>query len=440
MLSQLLDSLNTLLWGRLLLPSLIGIGLFLTLKLDFPQIRKFGQAFRLTVGRIALSSKRKKSNLLSAWETASTALASTIGTGSIVGVAVAIKVGGPGTLFWMWVSAFLGMAIKYTEILLAMFYRNRSEFDIACGGPMLYLQKGVGSRFLASFFAVFCIFVSLLMGNSVQSNTIASVLDNQLDFPPLFSGAILTIITAFVILGGTKRIASLNAKLVPFMSLLYIGCCFAILITKYSILPQIFNMIFREAFSVSSFIGGTSSYGILLAMKNGFAKGVFSNEAGLGSSPIAHACSDSDDLEEQGAWGIFEVFFTTVVICTLTGLVILSSDFWCFNEMSAVDLTYRAFQGFPFLGGAVLSASTVLFSLSTILGWAFYGEVCLRFLFREHKKYCLIYRMIYVVTVFFGALVQNDLIWSLSELANGLMMIPNLVGIVCLSGALQSKN
>lgn len=439
MLLELLDSLNTLLWGRLLLPFMIGIGVFLTVRLDFPQIKKFSRSFRLTVGKLFSTDRNKNRNVLSVWETASTALASTIGTGSIVGIAVAIKAGGPGTLFWMWVSAFFGMAIKYSEIVLAMLYRERSVGVFFWGGPMLYLLKGLGSRFLAAFFAVACLLVSFCMGNSVQANAIATVLKNQYEISPMFTGFVLSIVVGIVVLGGVKRVASINAKIVPFMSLLYIGCCVTVLILNMSSLPRILKSVFQEAFSFSSFFGGTSAYGFYVAIKNGFAKGVFSNEAGLGSAPIAHASSDSSDFEEQGAWGIFEVFFTTIIICTLTGFVILSTDLWWREDINAVALTNRAFgKVFSGFGSSIVSLSTVLFSLSTVLGWAFYGEICLHFLFPRFKLLSVAYRVLYVIVVFLGAVIQLDLVWSISELMNGLMAIPNLIGIVLLSGKIQA--
>ena len=248
MLLKILNSLNALLWGHILLPIIIGIGVFLTVRLNFPQIRFFFQSFRLTIGKIFSSCVRTEKNLLLSWSTASTALASTIGTGSIIGVAVAVKVGGAGALFWMWVSAFLGMAIKYTEIILAMLYRDKKSDGLFCGGPMYYLQNGLGSRFLANLFSVFCLFVSLCMGNSVQSNTISTILKNRFDVALYVSGLILTFLVSCVVLGGTKRIASMNAKLVPFMSLFYIGCCVIVLFKKAPIMPDVFRRIFQEAF------------------------------------------------------------------------------------------------------------------------------------------------------------------------------------------------
>lgn len=440
MFSELLISINDLLWGTILLPCMIAIGVFLTVRLNFPQIRKFRKSFQLTLGKFFSFRNRKNGNFLSAWETASTALASTIGTGSIVGVAVAIKAGGPGVLFWMWISAFLGMAIKYSEIILAMKYREKSCDGFYIGGPMLYLQKGVSSRFLSTAFATLCLAVSFCMGNSVQSNAIATVLLNQAEIKPVFSGLILMIVAGAVILGGAKRIAAINAKLVPFMSLVYICFCMLILLLKLSALPGVFHQIFKEAFRSNSILGGSALTLLMPAMKNGFSKGIFSNEAGLGSAPIAHASSGSSDLEEQGAWGIFEVFFTTMVICTLTGLVILSSDSWNAENLNAVQMTYHAFSElFPRFGGLIVSVSTVLFSFSTILGWAFYGEICLRFLFRKFKVYCLVYRPLFVLVVFFGALIQIDVIWSVSEFANGLMAIPNLIGVVLLAGKIENS-
>ena len=278
------------------------------------------------------------------------------------------------------------------------------------------------------------------MGNCVQSNTIASVLMNQMNINPIFSGLFFTILAGVVILGGAKRIASINAKVVPFMSLIYIGFCVLILLLNLSALPEIFLEIFQEAFQLKPALAGSALSLLIPAMKNGFSKGIFSNEAGLGSAPIAHASSASSEFEEQGAWGIFEVFFTTMVICTLTGFVILCSDSSMKENYNAVQMTYRAFgEVFPRLGGAIVSLSTVLFSFSTILGWAFYGEICLRFLFHKFKAYCLIYRLMYVLAVFFGAMIQIDLIWLVSELANGLMALPNLIGVVILSGQIEAS-
>ena len=353
-------------------------------------------------------------------------------------VVVALKAGGAGTLFWMWISAFLGMAIKYTEIILAMLYRDKNPDGSFCGGPMYYLQRGIGSRLLALAFTISCLFVSFCMGNSVQSNTIATILSSHFNVSTFHSGVFLMLLTAFVVLGGTKRIASFSSKLVPVMSLLYIGSCIVILMMKVEILPSAFHLIFQEAFSFSSFAFGTSSYCLLIAMKNGFSKGVFSNEAGLGSAPIAHATTHSSNVIEQGVWGIFEVFFTTIVICTLTGLVVLCSDSFLLNELDAINLIKRSFdEVLPQYGSTIVSISTVLFSLSSIFGWAFYGECCLRFLFIKYKTVCVLYRVAYVIVVLLGAVIHMDLIWSFSEIMNGLMAIPNLIGIVLLSGKVK---
>ncbi len=439
MIHNLIEYFNGILWGRVMLPLMIGVGVFLTLRLNFPQIRKFGEMFRLTVGKLFIKKNREERNALSPWESASTALASTIGTGSIMGVAFAIKAGGPGTVFWMWVSAFLGMTIKYAEVVLSVYYRKKSAGSFCYGGPMLYLRDGIGSKILSVCFTILCLGVSFCMGNSIQANAIASSLKHQVNIHPYYTAIFLAILVGSVIFGGGKRIASFNARLVPLMSIVYIGCCIAVLVLRIRTLPSIFSETFREAFTLPAATGGVSSYGLFLAMKNGFAKGIFSNEAGLGSAPIAHGSSESSNAAEEGAWGMFEVFFTTIIICTLTALVVLSSDFWTLQDLIPTDLAVFSFENaLPNLGGFCVCASTVLFSLSTILGWAFYGEICLRFLFKNSEKWFLLYRILYVLIVFFGSLGRMEIIWTLAEGMNALMAIPNLIGVVFLSN--QVKN
>ncbi len=430
-----IENLNSLLWGRILLPLMIGVGVFLTIRLDFLQIRKFGKMFSLTIGKIFNKKSEDADAGLSPWETISTALASTIGTGCMIGVAFAIQLGGPGTVFWMWISALLGMVIKYSEIFLSVTYRKKHSDGSFYSGPMVYLREGVGSPFLATLFTVFCLCATFGMGCSIQANAITSSLKTVLGFDSYICGAFLTLVVGIVIFGGAKKIAVINAKLVPFMSLVYIGCCVIILFLRIKVLPSVFAKIFQEAFSISSLTCGVSSYGMFLAMKNGFAKGIFSNEAGLGSAPIAHGSGQSNHPTEQGIWGMFEVFFTTLVICTLTAFVILSSDSGQILGINAAQLTLYSFESsLPHFGGICVCLSTVLFSLSTILGWAFYGEICLRFLFKNYKKYLILYRVLYVIVLFVGSVGNLDAIWTISELVNAFMAIPNLIGVVVLSG------
>lgn len=431
---QFIEFLNQLLWGRLMPVLLIGIGIYLSIRSGFFQFRKFFCMLKNTVGKVFTSKREKRNGGLSVWESISTALASTVGTGSIIGIALAIREGGAGAVFWMWVSALIGSIIKYAEIVLALRYRRKDRAGFWVGGPMYYLRDGLNSRVLSFVFAIFCLCTCFGIGNSVQANAISSVLKSQLHVDSKVTGVVLALLVAVIIFGGLKKIASFNAKLVPVMSIFYIACCLGILLIRWKSLPFVFIKIFKEAFSLPAALGGVSSYGFVLAMKNGFSKGIFSNEAGLGSAPIAHASCESEDFEEQGLWGMFEVFFTTVVICTMTALVILSSDLQNFTSFSGTDLAVYAFESsVPIIGSFCLVLSIVLFSFSTILGWAFYGEVCLNFLSKNSKRYLWIFRLLLIITLYLGATGELSRIWTVAELLNGFMAIPNLIGVLFLS-------
>lgn len=437
MIANLIENINSFLWGYFMLPLIIGVGVFLTVKLNFIQIRAFGSMLRSTVGSLFSKTNRQDSKALTPWQTVSTALASTIGTGSLVGVAVAIQAGGPGVVFWMWVSAFLGMVIKYSEIALSVSYRKKN-CNGNLGGPMFYLRYGLRSKLLAVAFSFFCLCVSFGMGNGIQAKVISSSLETAFRIKPFFTGILLAALVAVTVLGGVRRIARVNSFLVPFMSLIYVFCCIVILILRLELLPSVIRNIFKDAFQPSSAAYGVSAYGMLLAMKNGFAKGIFSNEAGLGSAPIAHGSSVDENAQDQGFWGMFEVFFTTIVICSLTAFVILTSKYPIYSTLNAADLTLLSFEeALPDFGGACVCFSGVLFSLSTILGWAFYGEIVLRFLFRKSKIVIFLYRVVYVSVAFVGAIGDLEVIWSFSEMMNALMAIPNLIGIIFLSNQIQ---
>lgn len=423
-----------------MIPILIGTGLYLSLRLGFFQIRNIRKILA-TVFRQAFSEKNgEKKNGLSSWETLSTALASTIGTGSIVGIAVAVKLGGPGAVFWMWVSAFLGMATKYVEVVLAVKYRQKESTGFFTGGPMYYLRYGLGAKKLAAVFAALCLAVTFGMGNSVQANAISNALFRRFHWNEVYVGVVLAFLVGCVVLGGAKRIASINAALVPFMSALYILACFLIIMMRIQSMPRIFSKIVQEAFSFPAAFGGVSSFGLSVAMKNGFAKGMFSNEAGLGSAPIAHASAESDDATEHGYFAVFEVFFTTLIICTLTALVVLSTDPQLLLHLEGSQIPPAVFEdALPNFGGLCVCICTVLFSLSTILGWSFYGEICLKYLFPNGKIIFKLYRILYVLAVYFGVVGSFDRIWTLSELFNGLMALPNLIGIMLLSKYVEHK-
>ncbi len=441
-MSALLDMItkinNTVVWGPAMLVLLIGAGLFLTFRLKFMQFGKLGYVFKHTIGSVFSKNQHSKDESgVSPFQAVTTALAGTIGTGSIAGIATAIMSGGPGAVFWMWVSALLGMATKYSEIVLSLKYREKNEKGEWRGGPMYYIKNGLGIKWLAALFAVFAMIACLGTGNATQSNSISVALNSTFGVNVWITGVVLTVIVACVILGGVRRIASVNEKMVPFMAVFFVVCSVAALLMNIKEVPDAFALIFREAFNFKAAFGGVTGYGIMRAMQFGFSRGVFSNEAGLGSAPIAHAASSTKEPVKQGLWGMFEVFFTTIIICTVSALVILTTGVW--NSGLGYDGAALSIASFdkiiPGVGGLGVTVSTVFFALSTILGWAYYGEVAVSYLFKNNaKKAVFVYRIVYVAFVLVGAVSDLKLVWAISEMMNGLMAIPNLIGIIGLSG------
>lgn len=432
LLNKINGAVNELVWGPVMLAALIAAGLFLSWKLGFLQFRKFGYMLKHTVlGLFSKNQHQKDASGVSPFQAVATAMAGTIGTGSIAGLATAVVSGGPGAIFWMWVSALLGMVTKYCEIVLSLKYREKNAKGEWTGGPMYYIKNGLGAKWLAVLFAVFAMLACLGTGNATQSNSIAVALKSTVGVEPWITGIVLTVIAAGVILGGMRRIASVNEKMVPLMALLFVTCAVVALFVNIEKVPAAFELIFREAFRFDAAAGGVAGYGIMTAMHYGFSRGVFSNEAGLGSAPIAHAASSTKDPVKQGLWGMFEVFFTTIIICTLSGLVVLSAGYWETGEFEGAALSIASFNAvLPGVGGVGVTLATVFFALSTILGWAYYGEVCIGFLTKKSKKAIMIYRVVYVAFVFVGAVGKLDLIWSISETMNGLMIIPNMIGVI----------
>lgn len=432
LISSINAEINNIVWGPVMLTLLIGTGLFLSIKTGFLQFSKFGYMMKNTLLGVFSKNQHEKDNSgVSPFQAVATAMAGTIGTGSIAGLATAIVSGGPGAVFWMWVSALLGMITKYAEILLSIKFREKNDEGRWVGGPMYYIKNGLKLKWLAVLFAIFAMIACLGTGNATQSNSIAVALESTVGIKPWITGIVLTVIVAAVILGGMKRISSVNEKLVPVMAVFYVICAVIALILKIDKIPAAFALIFKEAFNFKAAAGGVAGYGIMLAMHYGFSRGVFSNEAGLGSAPIAHAASSTKSPVKQGLWGMFEVFFTTIVICTFSALIILTTDIWSTGQFQGSALSIASFNAIiPGVGGIVVTLSTIFFALSTILGWAYYGEVCMEFLSRNSKKAVLAYRCIYVAFVFIGTIGSLDLIWSISETMNGLMAIPNLIGII----------
>ena len=439
-ISKINAAVNNVVWGPVMLTLLIGTGLFLTILTRAVQFKKFGYMMKKTIlGVFSKNQHEKDESGVSPFQAVATAMAGTIGTGSIAGLATAIVSGGPGAVFWMWISALLGMVTKYSEILLSLKYREKNEKGQWVGGPMYYIKNGLNMKWLAVLFSIFAMMACLGTGNATQSNSIAVALESTMGIKPWITGVVLTVIAAAVILGGMRRIASVNEKLVPFMAVFYVICSVVALILNFDKIPAAFSLIFREAFNFKAAAGGAAGYGVVLAMHYGFSRGVFSNEAGLGSAPIAHAASSTKEPVNQGLWGMFEVFFTTIIICTISALVILTTGLWNTGEYQGAALSIASFNAIiPKIGGIIVTLSTVFFALSTILGWAYYGEVCTEFLSNKSNKAVQAYRIIYVIFVFIGTIGSLDLIWSISETMNGLMAIPNLIGIIGLSKVIGS--
>ena len=428
----------------LMLVMLFSVGVFLTIKTGAFQFRRFGYATKNTIGSLFDKHQHvKEKGSVSPFQAVTTALAGTIGTGSIAGIATALVAGGPGAVFWMWISALLGMVTKYSEILLSIKYREKNEEGAWVGGPMYYIKKGLNCKWLAITFSLFAIVACIGTGNATQSNAISGVMESTLSIPTWITGLVLTLLVALVILGGIKRIASVNEKVVPAMAIFFVVCALIVVGVNYSKIPTAFSLIFTEAFNFKSAFGGVAGYGILSAMRYGVGRGVFTNEAGLGSAPIAHSASSTTDPVKQGLWGIFEVFATTIIICTMSALVILTSDIYqviyqtkdLAPTLNGAALTTKAFnEAVPVVGEFGVAIATIFFSLSTILGWAYYGEVCVGFIFKNHNKIAVfVYRIIYVSFVFVGAVANIGVVWLVADCFNVLMAIPNLIALIILS-------
>ena len=434
---------NRFAWGPVMLILLVGTGVYLSVRCGFLQARHFGFIMRKTVG--SLFSKRKKDHggNLSPFQAVSTALAGAVGTGNIAGVTGAIFAGGPGAVFWMWISAFFGMCTKYAEIALAMKYRVRDENGLYHGGPMYYIEYGLGGRWkwLAVLFAVLGGLASFGIGNIAQSTEIASAMNALFGINKLTAGIVLAVTVAIVLIGGVKRIGQVTSCLVPFMSSFYILAGLFVLIVRITDIPAVLWLIVRSAFSLRSVGGGLFGYAVMLAMRQGFARGIFSNEAGLGSAPIAHAASSTEEPCEQAVWGVFEVFIDTIVICTITALTVILSgvldapggiEAFGSKGAAAVAAFNTILPGT--LGGAIIQLGLIFFSLSTIVGWGYYGVSCWNYLFRNSKAVALLFNLLFVLMCFVGATGSGTLMWDISDTLNGLMAIPNLVALLLLSG------
>lgn len=437
--------INNFIWGVPAMICIIGVGLYLSLRTNFLQIRKFTYAIRVTLGR--MFRKRDASDgTMTPFQAVCTALAATVGTGNIAGVAGAIAIGGPGSVFWMWVSAVLGMCTKFSEVTLAVHFREKNEQGDLVGGPMYYIKNGLGKKWhwLATLFSAFGVLTVFGTGNATQVNTITTAINSALlnyqiipedgtKTVSLIIGLILAALVALVLLGGIKRIGSVTERLVPFMALFYIIFALGTVFINIKEVPAVFSSIIYGAFNPAAVTGGVVG-SFFMSMKKGVSRGIFSNEAGLGTGSIAHACADTSNPVKQGFFGIFEVFADTIVICTLTALVILCSGIPVpYGEAAGAELTIL---GFTSTYGSWVSIFTAVamccFAFSTIIGWGLYGARCIEFLFssRVIKPFMIVYSLVAIL----GATMDLGLLWSIAETFNGLMAIPNLIAVFLLSG------
>lgn len=426
-----LSALSGFVWGPVMLVLLIGVGLYLTVSLKFFTITQMPKAFKGVFGG---NKKGKGKGEISPFGALMTALAGTIGTGSIAGVATAIFWGGPGALFWMWVTALVGMTTKFCEILLSVYYRQKTPNGSFVGGSMYFIERGLGSKFkfLSVMFSIFCILACFGTGNMIQSNTIAESLKGSFSVPTEFTAIALFIIAAAVILGGVKRIGDFASKVVPFMAFLYIGISIIVFIIFYDKFFDVFALIVSDAFTGTAVQGGFAGSTVMLAIRYGMARGVFSNEAGLGTAPIAHAASTTDCAVNQAILGMLDTIITTVVVCSMTGFTIIITGLWTSpDQLNGATLAAAAYSYAIPYGDKLVALSLLFFAFTTILSWSLYGERSCIYLFGE--KSVKIFRYIYVICVPVGAIAHLDVIWLISDCANALMAIPNLIGILLLS-------
>ncbi|WP_265457486.1 alanine/glycine:cation symporter family protein [Aeromonas salmonicida] len=422
-----LTAIDSFIWGPPLLILLVGTGVYLTLRLGLLQVVRLPLALRLVFGR---DQGQGKQGDVSSFGALCTALSATIGTGNIVGVATAIKLGGPGALFWMWMAALFGMATKYAECLLAVKYRQQDANGQMAGGPMYYLEKGLGSKLLAKLFALFGIGVAFFgIGTFPQVNAISDAMSLSFSVPREATAVVLTLTVALVTLGGIKSISSVSSKVVPFMAIFYIVACLGVLVNNAGALPEAIGLVISSAFTGHAATGGFVGASIMLAIQSGVARGVFSNESGLGSAPIAAAAAKTDSCVEQGLVSMTGTFIDTIIICTMTGLTLVVTGVWG-GDLSGAAMTSAAFaQGLDaHIGQYLVSIGLLFFAFTTILGWNYYGERCTEYLFGV--KAIKPYRLIYLVLVASGAFLHLDMIWLLADIVNGLMAVPNLIGLI----------
>jgi AGCS family alanine or glycine:cation symporter len=430
-IEEIIASVASFVWGVPMLILLVGTGIYLTIVLKGVQFRAMGHAFRLIFHKEPGSEGE-----ISHFSALTTALAATVGIGNIVGVATAISMGGPGAVFWMWMTGLVGMATKYSEAVLAVKYREKGVKGYK-GGPMYYITNGLNMKWLGVLFALFTVFASFGIGNMTQANAVSQILQSSADIPTWASGLVMLLLTALVVFGGIKSIGKFTSFLVPFMIAIYVITAIVIISMHLDKVLPALKSIFEYAFMPISAFGGFAGAAVASAIRYGLARGVFSNESGLGSSPIAAAAAKTDDPVKQALVSMTQTFIDTLVVCTMTAVVILSAPYWS-QGVSPAELTMRSFHHYlGNLGGWVIILSTVLFGYSTILGWSYYGEKAFEFLIGE--KVNLIYRFVFVCIIMLGATTQLDFVWNFSDMANGLMAIPNLIALLLLSKVIKKE-
>lgn len=435
---------NHIVWGLPMIILMIGTGLFLTVITGATMFTKFNIMMRHTAKTLFRKVDRAEiaEGEITPFQAVCTALAATVGTGNIVGVAVAIATGGPGAVFWLWISALIGMVIKYCEVSLSLAYRTTNEKGEIVGGPMYYIEKGMGMKWLALLFAFFGGMASFGIGASVQSNALAGGLNATFGISTGIVGIVTAVLGALIFIGGIKRIATVTEFLVPFMSILYIGGALLVLVVNMKEIPAAFALILHDTFTGSAAVGGFAGASVMYACRIGIARGVFTHEAGMGSAPIAHASAYNDHPARQGLWGAMEVFFDSIVMCTITALVILTSGLW-YDPAHVGDgrgMSAAAFENaFPF-GQYIVTIGMVLFAFATIIAWYYYGEKCIEYLFRGNRTAMRSYQILYTVMVYVGCIASLDAVWEFADLFNGLMAIPNLLALIVLSGTVRKLN
>ncbi|ACR13211.1 amino acid carrier protein [Teredinibacter turnerae T7901] len=424
-----LNSISSVVWGPLMLGLILGVGLLLTLRIRFISLRKIPYAFKqLLSGRQPVGE-----GTIAPFNALMLSLSATIGTGNIVGVATAIGLGGPGALFWMWCSALLGMATKYAEAVCAVHFREKSITGNHVGGPMYYIRKGLGQRWapLAILFAIFGACAGFGIGNMVQANSVADALQNSFGLARWVTAGALVVLVGVVLLGGVQRVADVAKHLVPVMAISYVAAGLIVVVVNIALVPEALSLILKSAFTPVAAQGGFAGAAVALAIQMGIARGVFSNEAGLGSAPMAHAAAATDNPVRQGTVAMLGTFIDTIIVCSITGLAIIVSGAWA-GEANGAAMSQAAFDSVLPYGDKIVSLALVVFAFTTILGWSYYGERCVEYLFGP--KAITPFRVLWVLAIPAGVFLSLKVVWILADILNGLMAIPNLIALILLSG------